>query len=117
MVKRLFENSDKIGAASSMLCIIHCLAFPVLIGFFPYIEMADAVEFVFLAISILAVFVSIYNKSNKFSTEVFLMVTSLFALVLSVFLEEVSSVFQFISIMAASSLAVAHYLSFRKQKN
>lgn len=117
MVKRLFENSDKIGAASSILCLVHCLAFPVLIGFFPFVEMADPVELVFLAISIIAVALSVYNAQNKKSAEVFLMVSSLLALLFSVLLEHISMVFQVISVLAAISLAVAHYLSYRKQKH
>tara|TARA_R110001592_G_scaffold359340_3_gene665680 strand:- start:43727 stop:44089 length:363 start_codon:yes stop_codon:yes gene_type:complete len=116
MVKRLFENSDKIGALSSMLCLVHCATFPILIGFYPFLHLAEPIELVFLCISVIAVAISVYNSADKRSNEVVGMVVSLLALLLAVFLEEKHEAFQFISFAAAISLAIAHYLSIRKQK-
>ena len=116
MVKRLFENSDKIGALSSMLCLVHCLAFPLLIGFFPFLHLAEPIEFLFLAISVVAVFISVYNAQKKRSVETRIMVISLIVLIASVALEEKIEIFHFISYVSAFTLALAHYLSFRKQR-
>jgi hypothetical protein len=116
MVKRLFENSDKIGAWSSMLCLVHCATFPILIGFYPFLHLAESVEMVFLTTSVFAVGVSVYNSSDKRSLEVKGMVISLVALIGCVMLEEKHEAFRFISFIAAISLAIAHYFSIRKQK-
>lgn len=116
MVKRFFENSDKIGAWSSMLCLVHCATFPVLMGFYPFLHLAEPIEMVFLTISVFAVLVSVYNSVDRRSNEVRVMITALIVLLGSIFLEEKHEAFRFISFAAAISLAIAHYLSIRKQK-
>ena len=73
-MKIIINNSDYIGAASSGLCFLHCLATPFLflsqpailtvsqeLTFFWYI-----LNYIFLAVSFIAVYYSVKTSSNLF---------------------------------------------------
>jgi hypothetical protein len=73
-MKIIINNSDYIGATSSGLCLLHCLATPFLflsqpallsvsqeLTFFWYI-----LNYIFLAVSFIAVYYSVKNSSNLF---------------------------------------------------
>ena len=74
-MKIIINNSDYIGAASSGLCFLHCLATPFLFSIPTcYINCFSGaniflwyiLNYIFLAVSFIAVYYSVKNSSNLF---------------------------------------------------
>jgi len=78
MISRISINSDSIGAMSSSLCLVHCIATPLLFVIQPLgIQDNDApmwwqsVDYIFLAISFFAVYWSSKHTSENWMRYLF----------------------------------------------
>ena len=73
-MKVIIKNSDQIGAVSSALCMLHCLATP-----FLFLSQSSLIfisvdftlpwfiiNYIFLFISFIAIYYSVKNSSNRF---------------------------------------------------
>jgi len=73
-MKLIIKNSDKIGAVSSGLCMLHCFATPFLFLsqstlIFISVDLTLTwflINYIFLLISFIAIFYSVKNSSNRF---------------------------------------------------
>ena len=73
-MKLIIKNSDKIGAVSSGLCMLHCFATPFLFLsqstlIFISVDLSLTwflINYIFLLISFIAIFYSVKNSSNRF---------------------------------------------------
>ena len=73
-MKLIVKNSDKIGAVSSGLCMLHCFATPFLFLsqstlIFISVDLTltwFVINYIFLLISFIAIYYSVKNSSNKF---------------------------------------------------
>ena len=73
-MKVIIKNSDKIGAVSSGLCMLHCFATPFLFlsqstlfsMSFDFTLSWFIINYIFLCISFFAIYHSVKNSSNRF---------------------------------------------------
>lgn len=113
------ELSDVLGMGSALLCLLHCIAAPVLIGFGAGLQEVHSSFFlhefwdiVFLALGFIAVFYS--SKHSRSSFLKILLWTTYLSLFCSVLLHHSSPVFEYLIYAASIILIIAHTLNFRK---
>lgn len=115
MIKLILQKPDTLGALASTLCIIHCLATPLIFIAHSSIDSCTAspswwrnLDYVFLLISLLAVIRSVKNTSKNFmKTALSLSWLILFLLIINerIHLVSLSGI---ITYVAAILLAVLH---------
>ena len=110
------KKSDTIGAIASILCVIHCLMTPVLFAAQSYLAVQyEAIpfwwknlDFLFVAISIVAVYRSSRNSTNKnIKSALWVSWLVLFLLIVNEKLAWIS-LEEYITYIAAFTLAILH---------
>lgn len=116
MIKLILQKPDTLGALASVLCIIHCLATPLI-----FVAHTCAIggcetspnwwrnlDYIFLIISFFAVMHSVKNTSKSFmKPALWLSWVTLFLLIINENIQLVSLP-EFITYISALSLAVLH---------
>ncbi len=114
------KKADYIGITGSVLCLVHCLAAPVLVmtsnllrndtlraGFM-------SLDYVFIVINIIAVyFAARQHTSSAIRTALW---SFLFIFAVGLLLEDVSPVFEYVAYIASMGLVVSHLLNLRQHR-
>ena len=114
------KKADYIGITGSVLCLIHCLAAPVVVmtsnllrddtlrtGFL-------SLDYVFIAINIVAVyFAARQHTSSAIRTALW---SFLFLFTLGLLLENVNPLFEYIAYAASTGLAISHLINLRHHR-
>ncbi|HEX9956478.1 MAG TPA: MerC domain-containing protein [Fibrella sp.] len=114
------KKADYIGITGSVLCLIHCLAAPVVVmtssllrddtlrtGFL-------SLDYVFIAINIVAVyFAARQHTSSAIRTALW---SFLFLFTLGLLLENVNPLFEYIAYAASTGLVISHLLNLRHHR-
>ena len=115
-MKLIIKYSDYVGASASGLCLIHCIATPILfLSQASLISISNemlflwqSLNFLFLAISFIAIYYSVKNSSNSYvKILLFLSWLTLSSLIL-IELFEILSIAEFYTYIAAISLSILH---------
>ena len=115
-MKLIIKYSDYVGASASGLCLIHCIATPILfLSQASLISISNemlflwqSLNFLFLAISFIAIYYSVKNSSNSYvKILLFLSWLTLSSLIL-IELFEILSIAEFYTYIAATSLSILH---------
>ncbi len=117
MFKRLPYISDRVGIIASVVCLVHCLIFPVLVLLrIPLSEWLHefwhALEYLFLLVSFAAVYFSARSTAKPWMR--YFLWVSFFALAASILLKHYEDVFDTMAIVAAVILIVAHIVNIRQ---
>ncbi len=116
MIKLTLQKPDTLGALASMLCVIHCLATPLIFiahtcsigGYETSPSWWRNLDYIFLIISFLAVTRSVKNTSKNFmKPALWLSWVTLFLLIINEKIQLVSLP-EILTYVAALSLAVFH---------
>ncbi|MDX2302563.1 MAG: MerC domain-containing protein [Microscillaceae bacterium] len=107
-------NSDKIGMISSFLCLVHCLTVPVLLSFQPVLaefitEDLFYLEYIFLALSFVAVYYSARNASFFIKVS-FGIVLTVFSV--SLLLEHHLDWMRYLTYLGSLGLIVTHLINY-----
>ena len=115
-MKLIIKYSDYVGASASGLCLIHCIATPILFLSqaslisisYEMLFLWQSLNFLFLAISFIAIYYSVKNSSNSYvKILLFLSWLTLSSLIL-IELFEILSIAEFYTYIAAISLSSLH---------
>ena len=115
-MKLIIKHSDYVGASASGLCLMHCIATPILfLSQASLISISNemlflwqSLNFLFLAISFIAIYYSVKNSSNSYvKILLFLSWLTLSSLIL-IELFEILSIAEFYTYIAAISLSILH---------
>lgn len=114
------KKADYIGIAGSVLCLIHCLAAPVLVmtsnllrddtlraGFL-------SLDYVFIAVNIIAVYFATRHHSSSIIRTALWSFLLLFAI--GLILEDVSPAFEYIAYAASAGLVISHLVNLRHHR-
>ncbi|MEM6807202.1 MAG: MerC domain-containing protein [Bacteroidota bacterium] len=111
--------SDMLGMGSAMLCLIHCLAAPVLMGLGVNLSQIESSfflqefwEYIFLSLGFIAVYFS--SKHSPTLLIKILLWGTFLALAASIFLHEISPVFEYLVYIASLALIITHLYNFRR---
>lgn len=112
------ELSDVLGMGSAFLCLLHCIAAPVLMGFGASIHEVHSSFFlhefwdiIFLVLGFIAVYFSARHSKSTFLKV--LLWTTYLSLLCAVILHHSSPVFEYLMYAASIVLIIAHTLNFR----
>lgn len=107
--------ADKLGIASAILCMIHCLAVPTLLTMGISFLNNPVIAILF----ILVAFVSIYNTTKgKLYKGVSVLLWIAFAgFVISLLLEERAEIFEYTMYLSSISIIIGHVYSIRNNSN
>jgi hypothetical protein len=115
--KNIFDNSDLIGMISSLACIIHCLALPILLSIFTvsgseHHHSLELLDFLFIIIGLVAV---IFSSRNFHSTTLIrtILWSSFAAFALGILLKPLSHSFEYLSYAGSLGLIFAHGVNYR----
>lgn len=120
VIKRLSaQSADVLGISASLLCMVHCLAFPLFISMgylFQHGEEAGYghshwVDYLFIGLALWAVFNSSKNTQSKGIKIGLWAAVSVFSI--AVLLHELSSWMVFVSVMASMVLVIVHILNWK----
>lgn len=111
----LNKNADTIGIISSFLCLVHCIALPVLISVQPVLigfiaEDLHFLEYIFLGLSFVAVYFATRNTSRTISI-LFYIVLSAFTL--GIVLEETLGWMKYLGYIGSVGLILTHIYNIR----
>lgn len=114
------KKADYIGITGSVLCLIHCLAAPVLVmtssllrddtlraGFL-------SLDYIFIAVNIVAVYFA--TRSHTSSAIRTALWSFLFLFAVGLLLEEVSPVFEYLAYAASTGLVISHLFNLRQHR-
>lgn len=112
------KNADRIGIISSSLCLVHCIALPLLISLQPALisflhDDMHFVEYIFLLLSVVAVFFATRSTHMSDSTrKLFYVVLGVFTL--SILLGERFHWLHYIGYLGSFALIVLHIINIRQ---
>ena len=111
--------ADMLGIGSALLCLIHCLAAPILLGLGVNFDHAETSfflhefwEIIFLILGLVAVYFSSRHSPTSFIR--ILLWGTYISLAASILLHEASPIFQYFVYAASIALIITHIYSFRK---
>ena len=119
MFSKVKKHADSIGAIGALLCIVHCLLFPIILtaGLFskslytgPGWELLD---WLFVGLALVAVLFSTRQLRSVYLRVAFWLVFSLFSV--SVLLHDYSAFFLYLSVGASVLLMILHGISYRRK--
>ncbi|MBO0936277.1 MerC domain-containing protein [Fibrella sp. HMF5335] len=112
------KKADYIGITGSVLCIIHCMAAPVMVMTSGFLRNDDTLrtgflglDCVFIAINILAVYFATRHHTSTTIRAALWGFLSAFALAL--LLENTSHVFEYVAYVASAGLVITHLINLR----
>ncbi len=120
-MKLIIKNSDRIGALSSGLCMLHCLATP-----FLFLSQSSLIfisidftltwfllNYIFLLISFIAIYYSVKNSANKFIKILLYLFWALLSALIIFESLEIFSISEAATYFSASSLICLHIYNLR----
>ena len=115
-MKLIIKHSDYVGASASGLCLIHCIATPILfLSQASLISISNemlflwqSLNFLFLAISFIAIYYSVQNSSNLYVKILFFLNWLILSTLILIELFEILSIAEFYTYIAAISLSILH---------
>ncbi|WP_266368616.1 MerC domain-containing protein [Tellurirhabdus rosea] len=113
----LSKKADYVGITGSVLCIIHCLATPVLLmtsSVFRHdsIRMGYlSLDYVFIALNITAVYYATRHQTAPLIKTLLWAFLSVFAL--AIVLEDVNEIFEYLGYAASAGLVMTHLANLR----
>ncbi|BAO77038.1 MerC domain-containing protein [Winogradskyella sp. PG-2] len=107
--------ADKLGAISAFLCIVHCLAAPVLLTMGVSFLHHPVIAFLF----ILVAFISIYKttKGRLFIGLSILLWIAFTGFVVSILLEDYAEIFEYTMYFFSISIIIGHLYNMRYHQN
>lgn len=105
---------DKIGIWTSIICMIHCLAFPVLATVFPiFMNIDSTVEIILIAVAFIVGSLSFIDNilKHKYYISLILFVIGFLLITISMYS------IHWIKYIGLITLIIAHYLNYLKIKN
>jgi ABC-type iron transport system FetAB permease component len=108
-----FKNKwfDYTGIISATLCTIHCIIMPFIMFFQKYIFQIEALSYVFLIISFIAVYNTIKYSSSKLIC--MLLISSFILLLAGVIFEDDYPLFDKVAHIGSLGLTIGHILNIR----
>ena len=115
-MRLIIKYSDYVGASASGLCLIHCIATPILflsqaslisIGN-EMLFLWQSLNFLFLAISFIAIYYSVQNSCNSYVKILFFLNWLILSALILIELFEILSIAEFYTYIAAISLSILH---------
>ena len=115
--KDIRNNSDLIGMISSIACIIHCLALPILLSIFAnsgseHHHTLEFLDFFFILIALVAVLFSSRNHHSNSLIRTILW-SSFFIFTIGILLRPISHAFDYLGYLGSLGLIVAHGVNYR----
>jgi hypothetical protein len=115
-MKLIIKHSDYVGASASGLCLMHCIATPILfLSQASLISISNemlflwqSLNFLFLAISFIAIYYSVQNSSNSYVKILFFLNWLILSALILIELFEILSIAEFYTYIAATSLSILH---------
>ena len=115
-MKLIIKHSDYVGASASGLCLMHCIATPILfLSQASLISISNemlflwqSLNFLFLAISFIAIYYSVQNSSNLYVKILFFLNWLILSALILIELFEILSIAEFYTYIAAISLSILH---------
>ena len=115
-MKLIIKYSDYVGASASGLCLIHCIATPILfLSQASLISISNemlflwqSLNFLFLAISFIAIYYSVKNSSNSYVKILLFLSWLILSCLILIELFEILSIAEFYTYIAAISLSILH---------
>ena len=115
-MKLIIKHSDYVGASASGLCLIHCIATPILfLSQASLISISNemlflwqSLNFLFLAISFIAIYYSVKNSSNSYVKILLFLSWLILSCLILIELFEILSIAEFYTYIAAISLSILH---------
>jgi len=105
-----YGQADLLGMANSMLCLVHCLAMPLLISLGTGFLGHPMVELLFITLSAWAVQGAVRNAQNRMK----IVLWSLWAVFAgALVLEHFSHAFEWIGLAASAGLVLGHAMNYR----
>jgi len=105
---------DKIGIWTSVVCLIHCLVFPLLATTFPiFLQLDEKVELILIGTALFIGSISFMDNviKHKYYLSLLLFITGFIGIFGSVILK-----FEPLNILGLFILILAHYLNYKKIK-
>ena len=115
-MRLIIKHSDYVGASASGLCLIHCIATPILfLSQASLISISNemlflwqSLNFLFLAISFIAIYYSVKNSSNSYVKILLFLSWLILSCLILIELFEILSIAEFYTYIAATSLSILH---------
>lgn len=112
----LYKNADLIGFTSSLLCVIHCIALPILIAlsYFAVTEVGEHwhwLDYIFIGLSFIAVKYAVMRTTESGMRMAFWATFVIFSLALMA--HEIAPWMILISLAASLVLMVLHLVNYR----
>ncbi len=108
------NKADLIGVFNSSICVAHCLATPILIGFGANYLESPFFSYAFIAIALFSIYKATKNCSNK--KIIGYLWLSFFGFAASLILEDVWFGFEYIGYAFSALIIIAHILNIRHCK-
>lgn len=116
--KNILQNSDLVGMISSFLCVIHCLAMPIVLSVYSasnghhHHETHDPLDYMFIFLGLIAVLFSTRNHHSTPMVKVLLWASfALFAF--GIAFKTAGHAFEYVSYLGSIGLIAAHWLNYR----
>lgn len=119
------QSADMLGISASVLCMVHCLAFPVMISLGYLVKFSDDhghahehwhwMDYFFIVIAIWAVYNAAKNTHSK-RIKIALW-TAVLIFSIAILLHELNPLMIVISIVASLSLLIIHIINWKYHKN
>jgi hypothetical protein len=117
----LTRKADYVGITGSVLCLIHCIATPMLLMSSRLLQTNDhlrigylSLDYVFIAVNIAAVYFATRHYASVTVRRSLWGFLSLFTA--SVLLEDVNELFEYISYVASAGLMLTHLVNIRQHR-
>ena len=114
------KKADYIGITGSVLCVIHCMAAPILVmtaGFLRDDTLRIGflgLDYVFIAVNIVAVYFATRHHTSPAIRLALWSFLALFAV--SLLLENVSPLFEYTAYIASAGLVISHLINLRQHR-
>jgi succinate dehydrogenase/fumarate reductase cytochrome b subunit len=115
----LTSKADYIGITGSFLCLIHCLATPILLVSSAWLKQSEglrntylSLDYVFIGVNIIAVYFATRNKHATKAIRVALW-ASLAVFTVAILFEEQSEIFEYMGYAASLGLITTHIFNIR----
>lgn len=104
-IKRIYW-ADKLGVISAILCIIHCLATPLLLTIGVSFLNNPVIAFLFITVAFLSIYKS--TKGKLFEGVSILLWIAFTGFVISILLEELAAIFEYTMYLFSALIILGH---------
>lgn len=107
-------NKDKLGIWTSMICLVHCLAFPLMATTFPiFLELDAKFEFLLIGIAFLLGFFSFLDNAikHKYYFPLVIFISGCLSILGSIWFK-----LEILNYLGLISFIIAHYINFKNIK-